>query len=443
MSNNTPDKYIEKFRGLFQNFEQHLNGQKVHPIHELRRAAISRLEEMRFPTRRDEDYKYTNFNSLLAEDYRSAASEELALSEAEPYFLKEVEAFRLTFVNGNWNPDLSTLAGLPDGVVVSNLQNALDHPEHQKKVQHFLGTTMEESGNSFKVLNTAFGKGGAFIYVPSNVVVDRPIHLLYINTTESGAFAQHPQVLVFLEKSAQLRLVESHYGRKVQDGAYFSNVLNHFELSQNAHLQHVKFQLETSNAYQVNNTTVLQERDSVYTNFSLDLGGKLVRNNLSAIHRGENVLTNFYGGILAKGDQHIDNQTFIDHAIPNCQSNELYKTILDDNAKGVFNGKVMVRKDAQKTNAFQQNSSLVLSETALMNSKPQLEIFADDVRCSHGATIGQLDEGSMFYLKSRGIKEKQAREMLQMAFLLEVLDNIPMDGLRPLAEELSQQKFEE
>ena len=209
----------------------------------------------------------------------------------------------------------------------------------------------------------------------------------------------------------------------------------------NANVKHYKLQNESSNGNQINNTIVSQDRDSVYSSYVADLGGKIVRNNLSSHLQDSGTNTNMYGVYLGKGKQHIDNQSFLDHAFPHCESNQLYKGILDDQSRGVFNGKVTVQPDAQKTNAYQQNSSLVISETAVMDTKPQLEIFADDVRCSHGATIGQLDEDSIYYLRTRGMNRDQAKATLQFAFLAEVLSHFPLESVRVKIAEMIEEKL--
>jgi Fe-S cluster assembly protein SufD len=212
-------------------------------------------------------------------------------------------------------------------------------------------------------------------------------------------------------------------------------------LGENAQLSHYRYQYDTASNYYVNNTRIFQDANSTYSSYVLDTGGKSVRNNLYTYLKGSNTNTNYYGGYLVSGKQHIDNQTFIDHAMPHCESNELYKGILDDRSSGVFNGKVMVRPDAQKTNAFQQNSNLVLSPDAKMNTKPQLEIYADDVKCSHGATVGQLDEQSMYYLRSRGLNKGEAKRLLQFAFIAEVVESFENDQMRDFAEQIVREKM--
>jgi len=222
--------------------------------------------------------------------------------------------------------------------------------------------------------------------------------------------------------SSEFSVIESYHSTS-NKSKYFTNSANYIQVEDNAHVHHYRLQFESRSAYQVSNAIAIQARNSIYSNYSVDFGSRIVRNNISTEHMGPGVNTFYYGAYLGLDNQHIDSQTFIDHAVPHCESNEMYKGILSDKARGVFNGKVLVRQDAQKTNAYQQSSSLVLSDTAIMDAKPQLEIYADDVKCSHGATIGQLDQESVFYLKSRGLSDEGAKNLLQKAFLGDVILN--------------------
>jgi Fe-S cluster assembly protein SufD len=295
-----------------------------------------------------------------------------------------------------------------------------------------------EEKQAFSLLNLAFSKNGLFLYVPKNAQATKLLHIQHITEECGVSFMVPTQIFGLVEQGGNASIIESFHHVGEENSSYFINGLNRFEIKANASLTHYKLQKESSKAYQVTNSGITQERDSIFTSHVIDAGGRMVRNNLNTELKGSGTETNYYGVYYATGDSHIDNQTFIDHAVPHCESNELYKGILDDHGVGVFNGKVLVRQDAQKTNAYQQNSSLVLSQTATMNAKPQLEIFADDVRCSHGATIGQLDEQSVFYLKSRGVPEPDARKLLQNAFLGEVIEKIENEVIKDYAESLIQ-----
>ncbi|HKK76590.1 MAG TPA: Fe-S cluster assembly protein SufD [Saprospiraceae bacterium] len=432
------DKNIARFGVLFSEFEEQLNGQKQVSAHNFRSKAAERLATLSFPTRRDEDYKYTSFARLLNQDYTFPVEAEISQEILDSIRIPGEEAIELVFVNGLFDESQSKLDHLPKGLTITTIEKALEDEATKGFAEKHLNENAS-TDNPFVVLNTTFAEGGVFIHVAKNAIIDRPIHFIQYNTATEQPFMFHPQRIVEVEQGGQLKIIDSFSA--AEGAVYFANVVNVFHVHANAHVFHYKLQDESETAFQVNNTTAFQEKDSTYTNLALDLGGRIVRNNLNAIHQGENITSNLYGAFNINGDQHVDHQTFIDHAIPNCQSNELYKGVLDGKSNGVFNGKVMVRRDAQKTNAYQQNAALVLSDKATMDSKPQLEIYADDVKCSHGATIGQLDQASMFYLKSRGMSEKMAREALQHAFLIEVLEQINNEAIQQRAEAMLYHKF--
>ena len=348
-----------------------------------------------------------------------------------------LEAYQLVFVNGVLDANLSNIENPVKGLTISTLKAGLDEETTQELIENSLNS--EIGLNAFVALNTALVQNGTFIHVAKGTIVDKPIHIMNITVSGGQAIITNPQVLLVAEANSEVSLIETYSA--VNDGTYFTNALARFIVGQNAHVHHYKLQNESVNAFQINNSIATQDRDSTYSSYVLDLGGKTVRNNLSSHLQASGTNTNLYGVYLAKGNQHIDNQSFIDHAHPHCESNELYKGIIDEKGRGVFNGKVNVRQDAQKTNAFQQNSSLVLSDTAIMDTKPQLEIFADDVKCSHGATIGQLDESSMYYLRTRGMNEQKARAMLQFAFVAEVLENFKIDAVKEKALAMMEEKL--
>lgn len=432
------DKNIARFGALFSEFEQQLNGQKKEAAHNYRSQAAAKLATMSFPTRRDEDYKYTSFARVLNQDYTFPTKDKIREEKLDALRFPTLDAIELVFVNGLFDEGRSQIKDLPEGLTITTIEKALEDESTRAFAEKHLNENAS-SENPFVVLNTSFAEGGLFVHVAKNAIIDRPIHFIQYNTANEQPYLFHPQRFVEVEQGAQLKIIDSFNG--ANGAIYFANVVNVFHVHANAHVFHYKLQTESETAFQINNTTAFQEKDSTYTNLALDLGGRLVRNNLNAIHQGENITSNLYGAFNISGDQHVDHQTFIDHAIPNCQSNELYKGVLDGKSNGVFNGKVMVRRDAQKTNAYQQNAALILSDKATMDSKPQLEIYADDVKCSHGATIGQLDHQSMFYLMSRGMSKKMAREALQHAFLIEVLEQINNEAIKDRAEEMLYQKF--
>lgn len=444
MSAETQDRYIEtkaQLSRLFQSVEASLNGESSHPFHAFRRQAMDKLQGLSFPTRRDEDWKYTSLNRLLVNEYGQQAAPKLEEGQLAPFVIGGEEVIQLVFVNGTWNKELSRLSAKPDFLVVMELKHALADPQYKALIEAEWTQWALASDSALVAMNMAFAQSGLFVHIPANKVLENPVHCIHIHTKTDKPQLTSPQMFVVAEKNSQLTVVDSFVSLDA-DAVYFSNIVNRFVLEPNAVVYHYKLQNEALEAFQINHTEAWVKRDGNFSSFVLDLGGRIVRNNISAFLADSGTHTNLFGVYLGKSEQHIDSQTFIDHAFPHCTSNELYKGILTDRANGVFNGKVMVHKDAQKTNAYQQNSSLVLSERAQMDTKPQLEIFADDVRCSHGATIGQLDESSVFYLKSRGFNDEQARSMLQHAFLIEVLEHIHLDEVREKAESLVFAKFD-
>ncbi len=444
MSAETQDRYIEtkaQLAQLFQSVEASLNGDSNHPLHAFRRKAMDKLQTLSFPTRRDEDWKYTSLNRLLVNQYTNQASLQLTATQLAPYQIAGEDVIQLVFVNGIWDKSLSKLSAKPDFLVIEDIKTAMADPTYKDLIEKEWTQWALQSDSALVALNMAFAQNGLFVHLPANKVVENPIHCIHLNSKTDQPLLASPQMFVVAGQSAQLTIVDSFHSLD-EKAVYFSNIVNRFILEPNAVVYHYKLQQESMEAFQINHTEALVKRDGNFSSFALDLGGRIVRNNINAFLGDTGTHTNLWGAYLGKEDQHIDSQTFIDHAFPHCTSNELYKGILTDKANGVFNGKVMVHKDAQKTNAYQQNSSLVLSEKAQMDTKPQLEIFADDVRCSHGATIGQLDESSVFYLKSRGLSDEQARSVLQHAFLMEVLENIHLEGVREKAEKLVFTKFD-
>ena len=420
------------FSFLFGQLEQRLNGQKSRLMHLIRKKALENLNEVSFPTRKDENWKYTGVKQILELDFQEPLP---SASAFDNEVIKGTETLRI--VNGKVADHFNSTIDLGNGVKLYRIDDALEEEIFASIINQFITVILEEK-QAFSLLNLAFSKNGFFLYVPKNAQATRTLHIQHI-TEECGlSFMVPTQIFGLIEHGGNASIIESFHHKGAEDHPYFINTLNRFEIKANASFNHYKFQVESSKAYQVTNSEITQERDSLFTSHVVDAGGRIVRNNLHTELKGSGTQTNYYGVYYAKGESQIDNQTFIDHAVPHCQSNELYKGILDDHGVGVFNGKVLVRQDAQKTNAYQQNSSLVLSQTATMNAKPQLEIFADDVRCSHGATIGQLDEQSVFYLKSRGLPELEARKLLQNAFLGEVIDHIDDEAIRGYAEGLIQ-----
>ena len=424
----------------FDFFESKLNGRGAIPFHETRRAAISRFSALGFPTPRNEEWKYTNVAPLLRHKFK-LAHEPVHLTKATlaEFAFAGLPQNLLVFVNGRFAKELSHVESRVHGLVIDSLAQVLQRGD--EITGKYLGRYADYANETFIALNTAFADDGAFIRVPRHTVLDEPIHLLNISDSSKMSFLAHPRNLFIIGESSQVQIIESYHHLAGQ--AYFNNVVTEMVLEENAIVDHVRIQNESRQAYHVAAREVHQEKGSVYSSISIDLGGALVRNNFNLRLQAENCEGNLFGFYMAAGQQHVDNHTLIDHAMPHCNSKEHYKGILDDKAHGVFNGKVMVRPDAQKTNAYQSNQCLLLSNEAVINAKPQLEIFADDVKCSHGAAIGQLDEDAAFYLRSRGIGEEEANSMLRYAYASEILDHIKIEPVRERLDKMVNAGFKE
>jgi len=445
MATITKDKYEavkQYFHQLFTSGEQSLNGHKDHPLYAIRKEAIEQLQGLSFPTRRDEDWKYTALTRVFAPEYQEGKLLELSKEEVAPFRFEEEQPYTLVFINGQFSAEHSDIEGLPDKVSLMPVSGAMEDERFSELVKKQLQTWYNDAGRTLVTLNTSFARNGYFLNVPANVVVERPIHFLYLQQQNGHDQMYNPQHLVIAGTSSQVNVIETYHElSEPSKGISYGNVSSRYHVGANAQVGLYKLQQLSKESFQTTNTEAIQEKDSVFSSYVVDLGGRLVRNNLSVWLKGQGTHTDMYGVYLADEDQHIDNQSFMDHAFPHCDSNELYKGILTDKAVGVFNGKVMVRQDAQKTNAFQQNSSLVLSDSAKMDSKPQLEIFADDVKCSHGATIGQLEEELLYYLRTRGLSKEKASTLLQIAFLAEVVEAFKVEGVRAMAQRLIEEKL--
>ncbi len=430
------------FRQLFGIREAHLNGSVSHPLQAYRREAIAKLDELDFPTRRHEDWKYTSVSKILQPQYQFGDPLKVSQDVIDPFLFDGLDTYLIVFVDGRWNQDLSRLGNLPEGVAIEKVADAYEKDNFKEVLEEQYKSFANQPENAFVALNTAFSNEAVFIHVPKNTKLEKPVHILHLAANEREEVFNTPQLIGICEQSSELNIIESYHSLS-DECVYFTNMVARMVVKDNAKVQHLMIQNESRESFQISNIDVKQHRDSVFSSFLVDLGGKIVRHNLSASLKASNSETHYYGAYYVNGNQHIDSQTFIDHAVPHCESNELYKGIVTDKGRGVFNGKVLVRQDAQKTNAFQQNSTLVLSKNAVMDTKPQLEIFADDVRCSHGATVGQLDESAIFYLRSRGLSEEQAKKILQHAFLLEALEKVPYEPVLAYIEKLILAKFEE
>ena len=403
-----------------------MNGDSKSPVHQLRRQAIGRFQETGFPTSRHEEWKFTNVSPIAKVSFEPSVqleSDALTLDQIEAHLLPTTN--RIVFVNGHYSKSLSSIGRMPAGVVCGSLAAAVKNSH--KSVETYLGRLVKLDETPFVSLNTAFLLDGAFLLIPDNTVVEEPIHFIFLAIGDKPSMIT-PRNLVVAGKNSQATIVES-FGF-VRAGQYLTNVVTEMFVDEGAVIEHDKLQSDHMDAFHIALMHASMSSRSTLTSNSISLGGSIVRNNISAVLGGEGIECTLNGLSLGTGSQLIDNHTTIDHAKPHCASHELYKAILDGKARGVFNGKIFVRPDAQKTDAKQTNKTLLLSDDAIMDTKPQLEIFADDVKCTHGATVGQLDAEQLFYLRSRGIGELKARDILTFAFASDVVGRVHHDALR-------------
>ena len=423
----------------FDVFESKLNGSSGTPFHEIRKSAISKFSELGFPTTHNEEWKYTNIAPIASAKFKLAAeATHLHKKILSPYTFDSMPQNLLVFVNGRFVKEWSHVAARGKGLVIESLASVLERDG--EVAQKYFAKYADFEKEPFTALNTAFTYDGAFLRVPAGTILSEPIHLLHLSVEGQSPWLTHPRNLMVVGAASQVQIVESYHA--LSDHVYFNNVVSEIVVDPDAQVEHVRIQNESKRAYHVATREVHQARGSRYSSISIDLGGALVRNNFHLRLNALNCEGNLWGFYMASGVQHLDNHTLIDHAMPHCQSNEHYKGILADKAHGVFNGKVMVRPDAQKTNAYQKNQCLLLSDEAVINSKPQLEIFADDVKCSHGASIGQLDDEALFYLRSRGLREAEANSLLRQAFAGDILNRITIAPVRAELDEMIHAAFE-
>lgn len=411
----------------------------------LRERAFRSYSEFGIPTTKDEEFKYLSLRVLEEGRFKPAYGATIDRYQLEQTVLGEIDAITVTFVNGEHAPELSSAHILPAGVFIGSIKDGLTVYEDQI-VKHIgeIATLRNKLGSSnderFVDLNTAYLSEGAFVYIPEGISLDRPIHLQFLTRADHGPLASHPRSLIVLEENSDAKVLESYVGL---DGVYFTNAVTEVFVGPNAILEHTKFQYERPESVHIANISVNQSEHSIYTSNNVNFGAKIARNDVNVWLGGERTESWLNGASVGLGHQAIDNHTRIDHAKPNCNSFEVYKAILGGHAIGVFNGKIFVYEDAQKTDAKQTNQAILLSKTATINTKPQLEIFADDVKCTHGATVGQLREEAVFYLQSRGIPKKEARALLVYAFAAEVLQKVTIAGVREVLEKMLFEKLSE
>lgn len=408
-------------------------------VESLKQRAAERFAALGFPTTRNEDWKFTNVASLAQVTWqapRAGVANTVTAAAVEPLRLG-LAVHELVFVNGRFVPRLSTIGDLPPGVVIQSLAQAVE--SSPGSLESWLGSIAGWESQAFTALNTAQMVDGAVVVIPRGVTVERPIHLVFLADLDAQE-AVHPRNLVIAGESSGVTVVETYAG--LRDSVYFTNAVTEVMVGPNARVEHIKLQRESERAFHVGTVEAKQDRDSRFRSFSFALGSALSRTNIYSVMAGEGADCTMNGLYLLHESQHIDHQTRIEHAFPHCTSREVYKGILDGTSHAVFNGKVYVRPEAQKTDGKQTNKNLLLSDGAKVDTKPQLEIFADDVKCTHGAAVGRLDEIGLFYLESRGISAARARRLLTYGFAAEVLGEIEQEPIRHQLERLVFQRLE-
>ena len=395
----------------------------------LRRTAAERFGHTGFPASRDEEWRFTPIAPIAQTNWRAAPPrpERLPAGSLDPFVFGHPEWSTLVFVNGSYSEALSSIAELPDGVTVTSLSQALrtDLP----LLRSHLGQHAPMEGSPFTAVNAAAFRDGGVVHVPAAHDLTAPVHLVFVTTSEGAGAALHPRNLIVVERGARASVIES-YVTLADGAAYWTNPVTEVSAEGGSWLEHTRIQRESERAFHVGLTHVDQRRDSHYRSFTLAMGAALSRHNLHVRLNDENIETLMYGLYLTRGEQVADNHTAIYHDRPNCRSWEVYKGVLDDRSRAVFNGKVFVRPEAQKTDAKQTNRNLLRSDLAKVDTKPQLEIFADDVKCTHGATVGRLDDIGLFYARSRGIPAAAAERLLTYAFAAEVIDEVALEPVR-------------
>ena len=404
-----------------------------------RNAALKKFFQLGFPTKKDEEYKYTNLREITEKDYNFFPNEQhnITKEQLDKLHLGEENFDWVTFINGKLHTELSKVS--IENAEFMSFKNALNDDKYKEVFSKYFNTIANQD-LAFTNLNLAYFKNGFFLKVPKNVVIEKPIHVFYISQNQEENTFYNTRNLLIAEEGANVEVIESHHN--FDETFVLTNSVTEIFAYPNAKADWHKLQNDNDTSYLIDHTFAKQEKDSLTTVNTFSFGGKLVRNNLDFIQNGENI-NSFMNGITIIGkEQLVDHHTAVHHNEPNCESYQNYKGIYKDKSHGVFNGKVFVDKIAQKTNAYQQNNNILLDQGATIDTKPQLEIFADDVKCSHGCTVGQLDKDAMFYLRARGISEKEAQALLLYAFANDAMQNIDIEPLKLKISKLLAEKLE-
>tara|TARA_R110002050_G_scaffold148777_2_gene275101 strand:- start:440 stop:1753 length:1314 start_codon:yes stop_codon:yes gene_type:complete len=395
-------------------------------VHDVRSEAIKIFEEKGFPTKKEEAWKYTSLNKILKEDYSVFPKQENAIeySDVKKYLIHDIDTYKVVFIDGKYASHLSQTTH--DGIDVCLMSAALSKPKYRLVIENYFNKAATK--DSLPSLNTAFSCEGAYINVPKNKLVEKPIQIIHFSTGNESALMLQPRNLIVIGENSHVQIIERH--QSLTDNPVLTNSVTEVFTNKRAIVDYYKIQNDNLNASLIDNTFIKQKQESIASVHTFAFGGKLTRNNLNFYQNGERIDSILKGVTIIGDKQHVDHNTLVHHIQPNCESHQDYKGIFGENSTGVFNGKIIVEKEAQKTNAFQSNNNILISDKATINTKPQLEIFADDVKCSHGCTIGQLDESAMFYMQSRGIPKKEAKALLMYAFSNNVLSSVKVPEIK-------------
>ena len=441
ITKNIPGESLQKaFLQGFDRLSERWNRQSPAGLHQIRKNALSGFEAMGLPTHRNEEYKYTHITRALDKNFsgedilllKDISVRQQHTEKAIENILPNIDANILVFINGNFSEKLSRLVSPEKEMIIKEFSQA--YREHPALIEEHFARYANYETDPFVALNTAYGEYGSFIQVPDHQVVEKPVLLYFISDTTAGKVVTHPRNLFLIGKNSQASFVE--YFHSIGEQASYNNAVTEIVLEDHAVVTYCKIETESEKALHTGTTQVHQLAHSHFSATTIALSGGMIRNNLNIALEAEGCEAHMFGLTLLKNKDHVDNHTVADHRKPNAFSNELYKNILDDSATGVFNGKIYVRPHAQKTNAFQSNMNILLTDDAVINTKPQLEIWADDVKCSHGATTGQIDQEQLFYLRTRGLSEETAKAMLLYAFAIDILENIKIPVLREQLDEM-------
>ena len=415
----------EKLLASFMAFENQVDLEN--PVHEIRSEAIRNFENRGFPTRKLEAWKYTSLAALEQIDFSifPGESQGLEYKDVKRYFLNETDTYKIVFVDGIYSSYLSETTH--DGVDICLMSAALTKPMYRQIIELYFNKAASRE-DSLTALNTAFTREGAYIYIPKNKAPHKPVEIMHLSTGNEAALLLQPRNLIVVEENAELQVIERH--QSLTSNEVLTNSVTEIFAAQNAIVDYYKVQNDSHTASLIDNTYIHQKKGSEVSVHTFSFGGKLTRNNLNYYQDGDHVNSILKGVTILGDKQHVDHHTLVHHQQPDSESHQDYKGIFGDQSTGVFNGKIIVDRIAQKTNAFQQNNNLLISDKSSINTKPQLEIFADDVKCSHGCTIGQLDEEAMFYLRARGIPKREAEALLMYAFAHNVLDSVRIPALK-------------